>query len=66
MVTGNYGNSGFMARCTGTVKNLILEGKVNTSLNHRNSNLVCGGIVGTAGLVLHRYHGRTALCDGEG
>lgn len=39
--------SGFIANCTGTVKNLIVEGKVGSSGNN-NSQWVCGGIVGSA------------------
>ena len=46
--TGNYNSVGFMATCTGTVKNLIVEGKVNPSFIKNTSNLACGGIVGGA------------------
>ena len=45
-VTGNYNHSGFMDICAGTVKNLIVEGKVNSSFSNANLNLECGGIAG--------------------
>ena len=45
-VTGNYNHSGFMAICAGTVKNLIVEGKVNSSINNAILNVECGGIAG--------------------
>ena len=41
-----YLYNGFIANCTGTVKNLIVEGKVVSSGNS-NSPLVFGGIVGS-------------------
>lgn len=45
-VTGNYDCGGFMAICAGTVKNLIVEGKVNSSISNAILNVECGGIAG--------------------
>lgn len=45
-VTGNYNCGGFMAICAGTVKNLIVEGKVNSSFSNAIINVECGGIAG--------------------
>lgn len=47
-VTVNSPFGGFIALCRGTVKNLIVEGKVNPQFGNASGDLSCGGIVGGA------------------